>query len=183
MPSVKDTLQAMEAMADRATLRDLRDVLSALLTLRTHLVLQDRTRADSLMRRLDSLLGHPTGTQSPLPAQPSPELNLLLQCPSDIPVTGYVVRVFDNTGAVASTTTRDTFEASLHLVRRQLGTKRDYHIAGTWKGQLGKLAVSTPRGQMLALIEPRQADPELHGGASLRPPSDREPASAGIAAT
>lgn len=160
MPSVKDTPQAMETMADRAALQDLRDMLAVLLILRTHLVPQDRTRLDSLVLRLERLLGHPSLAQQTRAMDPFPELELRLQCPVDSPVTGYVVHLFDaDTGGMVSSTTRDTFEAALQLVRRRLGIKRDYYIAGTWTGQIGRLAITTPLGQVLARIEPRESDP------------------------
>ena len=165
MPNVKDTLQAMEIMADRAALRDLRDMLDALLALRTHLVLQDRTRADSLLLRLDRLLRHADSLSTGLAE--SPELTLRLQCHAEPRTTGYLVHLFDaESGDLASSTTRETFEAAVQLVRFQLGVNRDYYFAGTWTRHTGKLAVSTPRGMVLARSEPRATDAAVHGTAA-----------------
>ncbi|WP_418319680.1 hypothetical protein [Piscinibacter sakaiensis] len=126
MPNVKDTLQAMEAMADRAALRDLREMLDTLLALRTHLVLQDRTRADSLLLRLDRLLGRGADSLSAGLAA-SPELTLRLQCHGEPQTTAYLVQLFDaESGDLASTATRESFEAAVQLVRFQLGVNRDY---------------------------------------------------------
>ena len=40
--------------------------------------------------------------------------------------------------------------AAVQLVRFQLGVNRDYYFAGTWTRHVGKLAVSTPIGVVLA---------------------------------
>lgn len=154
MPSVKDTLRVMESMADRAALQELRELLDALITLHTHRALQDRKQADSLWTRLDRLLGSRAGVQPSALTPPLPELKLSLRGPDDQAATEYAIQLFDaDTGDLAGTATRSSFESAVQLVRCRLGVHREYYIAGTWSGQAGRLAVSTPRGKVLARIE------------------------------
>ena len=157
MPDVMATLQAMEAMAAHAVAADLHSMMQDLQVLRTHLVLEDRTRADSLLLRLDRLISRLTSTT--ITATPPLALKLRsLDTSARIDVS-YVVRLFDATsGAPDTPAIRPSFDAAVHLVRSRLPRDGQYYIAATWSGDSAKLAVSTPRGQILARIEPQRSE-------------------------
>lgn len=118
-----------------------------------------RTRSHAARPVSSQKVGVPATTVSPAstPATtPQPPLNLVLrlQCRDGAQST-YLVRFFDaETGLLTSHFIRNSFEACLQLVRFRLPISDDYYIAGTWKGQIGQLAVSTPNGPVLARIGP-----------------------------
>ena len=91
-----DTLRAIEARAERAIVQELRLMAHEILGIRTHLAIEDRAHADSLLLKLD----HQECAQTVAPADPSslptylmPTLTLGMSEPSTS--TAYRVSFYD----------------------------------------------------------------------------------------
>ena len=150
-----DTLRAIEARAERAIVQELRLMTQEILGMRTHLALEDRAHADSLLMKLD----HQERAQTIAPADPSsmpiylmPTLTLGMSEPS-MP-TVYRVSFYDREyGDLEDVVTLGSFEAGVHLVRDRLSADGHYLITATWANHQGEMTVSTPRQTVLARIE------------------------------
>jgi hypothetical protein len=152
----------MESRADTAVAEDLLAMVQDILALRTHLVLQDRARADSLLLRLDSLLNAiPAVSRLQARVAEPIALKLCLNCARDRAAITYRVQLFElGSGATTEDTIRPSFDAAVALVRHRLPIAGDYYIAATWSRDSGKMAVTTPKGQVLARIDPIAPDDE-----------------------
>ena len=150
-----DTLRAIEARAERAIVQELRLMAQEILGMRTHLALEDRAHADSLLMKLH----HQECAQTVAPAEPSsaptylmPTLTLGMSEPS-MP-TAYRVSFYDREyGDLEDVVTLGSFEAGVQLVRDRLSADGHYLIAATWANHQGEMTVSTPRQMVLARIE------------------------------
>ena len=150
-----DTLRAIETRAERAIVQQLRLMVQEILGMRTHLALEDRAHADSLLMKLD----HQERAQTIAPADPSsmpiylmPTLTLGMSEPS-MP-TAYRVSFYDREyGDLEDVVTLGSFEAGVQLVRDRLSADGYYLITATWANHQGEMTVSTPRQMVLARIE------------------------------
>ncbi len=150
-----DTLRAIEAGAERAIVQALRLMAQEILGMRTHLALEDRAHADSLLMKLE----HQECAETVAPADPSsvptylmPTLTLGMSEQS-MP-TAYRVSFYDRGyGDLEEVVTLDSFEAGVQLVRDRLSADGHYLITATWANHQGKMTVSTPRLMVLARIE------------------------------
>ena len=150
-----DTLRAIEAGAERAIIQELRLMAQEILGMRTHLALEDRAHADSLLMKLD----HQERAQTIAPADPSsmptylmPTLTLGLSEPST--PTAYRVNFYDREyGDLQDVVTLGSFEAGVQLVRDRLSADGHYLITATWANHQGEMTVSPPRQMVLARIE------------------------------
>ena len=153
-----DTLRANETRAERALVQQLRLMVQEILGMRTHLALEDRAHADSLLMKLD----HQQRAQiavSADPADPSsmpiylmPTLTLGMSEPST--PTVYRVSFYDREyGDLEDVVTLGSFEAGVQLVRDRLSADGHYLITATWANHQGEMTVSTPRQLVLARIE------------------------------
>ena len=151
-----DTLRAIEARAERAIVQELRLMAQEILGMRTHLALEDRAHADSLLMKLD----HQECTRTVALADPSsvptylmPTLTLGMSEPSR--PTAYRVSFYDREyGDLEDVVTLGSFEAGVQLVRDRLSADGHYLIAATWANHQGEMTVSTPRQMVLARIDP-----------------------------
>ena len=171
-----DTLRAIEAGAERAIIQELRLMAQEILGMRTHLSLEDRAHADSLLMKLD----HQERAQTIAPAEPSsmpiylmPTLTLGMSEPS-MP-TAYRVSFYDREyGDLEDVVTLGSFEAGVQLVRDRLSADGHYLITATWANHQGEMTVSTPRLMVLARIEvaddrvPRVQPPVLKACSALQ---------------
>ena len=153
-----DTLRAIETRAERAIVQELRLMVQEILGMRTHLALEDRAHADSLLMKLD----HQQRAQiavSAEPADPSsmpiylmPTLTLGMSEPST--PTVYRVSFYDREyGDLEDVVTLGSFEAGVQLVRDRLSADGHYLITATWANHRGEMTVSTTRPMVLARIE------------------------------
>jgi len=147
-----DTLRAIEARAERAIVQELRLMAQEILGMRTHLALEDRAHADSLLMKLE----HQECAQTVAPADPSsdlmPTLTLGMSEPS-MP-TAYRVSFYGREyGDLKDVVTLGSFEAGVQLVRDRLSADGHYLITATWANHQGEMTVSTPRQMVLARIE------------------------------
>ena len=150
-----DILRAIEARAERAIVQELRLMAQDILGMRTHLALEDRAHADSLLMKLE----HQECAQTIAPADPSsmpiylmPTLTLGMSEPS-MP-TAYRVSFYDREyGDLEDVVTLGSFEAGVQLVRDRLSADGYYLITATWANHQGEMTVSTPRQMVLARIE------------------------------
>ena len=171
-----DTLRAIETRAECAIVQELRLMAREILGLRTHLALEDRAYADSLLLKLD----HQERAQRIAPADPSsmsiylmPTLTLGMSEPR-MP-TAYRVSFYDREyGDLEDVVTLGSFEASVQLVRDRLSADGHYLITATWANHQGEMTVSTPRLMVLARIEvaddrvPRVQPPVLKACSALQ---------------
>ena len=171
-----DTLRAIETRAERAIIQQLRLLVQEILGMRTHLALEDRAHADSLLMKLD----HQERAQTVAPADPSstptylmPTLTLGMSEPST--PTAYRVSFYDREyGDLEDVVTLGSFEAGVQLVRDRLSADGHYLITATWANHQGEMTVSTPRLMVLARIEladgraPRVQPPVLKACSALQ---------------
>ena len=150
-----DTLRAIEARAECAIVQELRLMTHEILGMRTHLALEDRAHADSLLMKLE----HQECAQTVPPADPSsvptylmPTLTLGMSEPS-MP-TAYRVSFYDREyGDLEDVVTLGSFEAGVQLVRDRLSADGHYLITASWANRQGEMTVSTPRQMVVARIE------------------------------
>ena len=94
-----DTQRAIEARAERAIVQELRLMVQEILRMRTHLALEDRAHADSLLMKLDHqqraqfALSAERADSPPVPTYPMPTLSLGMSEPST--PTTYRVSFYD----------------------------------------------------------------------------------------
>ena len=127
------TTAATAADTLRAIVQELRLMTQEILGMRTHLALEDRAHADSLLMKLD----HQECAQTVAPADPSsvptylmPTLTLGMSEPS-MP-TAYRVSFYDREyGDLEDVVTLGSFEAGVQLVRNRLSADGHYLITAT----------------------------------------------------
>ena len=153
-----NTLRAIEARAERAIVQELRLMVQEILGMRTHLALEDRAHADSLLMKLD----HQQRAQIAVSADPADPSSMPTYLMSALTLgmsepstpTAYRVSFFDREyGDLEDVITLGSFAAGVQLVRDRLSADGHYLIAATWANHQGEMTVSTPRQMVLARIE------------------------------
>lgn len=71
------------------------------------------------------------------------------------PTLSYKVFFFDREyGDLTDTVTTDSFDTGVQLVRDRLPVQTDYVVEATWTRGIGEMEVRSPRGTVVARVEP-----------------------------
>ena len=148
MTSVAHTLCAIEARAERAIVHELRLMMLDVLSLRTQLQPDERGHADSLLLKLDRLEHEQTAGRVP-PLPPKQSLG-----------KAYKILFYNqDCGDLRDALTVDSFDASVQLVHDRLPPETAHVVRAQWNCARGDMAVCTPRGTVVARIEPADDTP------------------------
>lgn len=156
MASIADTLRAFEARAERALVQDLRQMAKDILTVRPLLLRHERDYADALMLKLlrqarDQLVAPASTSGAPTFLMPGLRIDDV-QAPRP---AVYKVYFYDREyGDLLDVITLDAFDAGVQLVRDRLDLSTECVVEAGWTNGTGTVKVLSPRGTVLATVEP-----------------------------
>ena len=156
MASIADTLRAFEARAERALVQDLRQMAKDILTVRPLLLRHERDYADALMLKLlrqarDQLVAPASTSGAPTFLMPGLRIDDV-QAPQP---AVYKVYFYDREyGGLLDVITLDAFDAGVQLVRDRLDLSTECVVEAGWTNGTGTVKVLSPRGTVLATVEP-----------------------------
>ena len=130
-------------------------MVQEILGMRTHLALEDRAHADSLLMKLDHQQRAEIAVSVDTSSAPTYLMPTLTLGMSELSTpTAYRVSFYDREyGDLEDVVTLGSFEAGVQLVRDRLSADGHYLITATWANHQGEMTVSTPRQMVLARIE------------------------------
>ena len=154
MTTIAHTLRAIEARAERAIVLELQTMMQEILALRTSLVLQDRSHADTLLLTLDRLTNAETATPAGNAANaPTPSRTRREEVFSSRPMI-YRASFFDHEyGSLEDVVTLDAFDAAVQLVVDRLDPSINCAVEASWTNCQGSMKVQSLDGIVLASVE------------------------------
>lgn len=156
MASIADTLRAFEARAERALVQELRQMARDILAARPLFLRHERDYADALMLKLlrqarDQMAAPASASSTPNFLMPSLRID-------DAPTPGpevYKVFFYDREyGELLDVVTLDAFDAGVQWVRDRLDLSTECVVEAGWTNGTGTVKVLSPRGTVLATVEP-----------------------------
>ena len=156
MASIADTLRAFEARAERALVQELRQMARDILAMRPLLLRHERDHADALMLKLlrqarDQLVTPASVSGAPAFLMPSLRID---EAQTPRPVV-YKVNFYDREyGDLLDVVTLDAFDAGVQWVRDRLDLSTECVVQASWMNGTGTVKVLSPRGTVLATVEP-----------------------------
>jgi len=148
MNPVLTALRAIEARAEHAIDQELQTMMQEILALRTTLALRERSEADSLLMKLDRLIGGPTLAPAASIA-PSHAME-----PVQSPAMVYQARFFDpKYGSLEDVVTTDSFPGAVQTAFSRLDKEIDCTVDASWSHGRGHLEVQTLDGIVIACVQ------------------------------